>query len=75
MVAEHDAAGARPLIRGRRSPVVVAAAVLAPPLALHLAAAMPRLFWIGTALTVLGFVPGIVFALVTVLRRAPATVA
>ncbi|MGI4948227.1 MAG: YqaE/Pmp3 family membrane protein [Janthinobacterium lividum] len=53
----------------------MAAAVLAPPLALHLAAAMPRLFWIGTALTVLGFVPGIVFALVTVLRRAPATVA
>lgn len=53
----------------RRSPGVVAAAVLLPPLALHLVAAPPRAFWIGVGLTVLGLVPGIVFALGSVLRR------
>ena len=46
------------------------AAALVPPLGLHLAAVRPRDFWIGTALTVLGFVPGAMFALYLLLRRS-----
>ncbi|WP_174298616.1 YqaE/Pmp3 family membrane protein [Sphingomonas bacterium] len=45
----------------------MAAAILLPPLGLHLAMARPRLFWIGTVLTALGFLPGIAFALHAVL--------
>ncbi len=47
-----------------------AAAVLVPPLGLHLDAVRPREFWIGTGLTVMGFVPGAVFALYQLLRRS-----
>ncbi|WP_375381947.1 YqaE/Pmp3 family membrane protein [uncultured Sphingomonas sp.] len=56
-------------VPGRR-PGHLAAAALVPPLGLHLAAVRPREFWIGTGLTVLGFVPGAVFALYLLLRRS-----
>ena len=49
------------------------AAVLLPPLGLHLAAARQRDFWIGSALTAFGFLPGVAFALYTLFqRRGPA---
>jgi len=50
----------------RPGPVV--AAVLLPPLGTYLAKGAGRDFWITCGLTVLGFVPGVVFALWSVLR-------
>ena len=53
----------------------IAAAVLLPPLGVYLARGPGREFLIACGLTVLGFVPGGVFALWTVLRderRVPA---
>jgi uncharacterized membrane protein YqaE (UPF0057 family) len=46
----------------------VAAAVLLPPLGVYLARGPGRDFAIGCVLTVLGFLPGVGFALWTVLR-------
>ena len=54
----------------RPGPVV--AAVLLPPLGTYLAKGPGRDFWIATGLTVLGFLPGVAFALWSVLRDAPA---
>jgi uncharacterized membrane protein YqaE (UPF0057 family) len=53
----------------------IAAAVLLPPLGVYLARGPGREFLTACGLTVLGFVPGVVFALWTVLRderRVPA---
>ena len=48
--------------------------MLLPPLGLHLAGAGSRDFWAGTVLTVLGFVPGVLFALARLpFLREPAT--
>ena len=52
----------------------IAAGVLLPPLGVHLAGAPVRDFWIAVALTVLGFIPGVIWALV-VLARAERPVA
>lgn len=49
-------------------PGTIVAAVLLPPLGVYLARGPGRDFWITTGLTVLGFLPGIAFALWTVLR-------
>lgn len=57
------------MTRAARSVGTVAAAFMLPPLGLHLAAARRRDFWIGTGLTILGVVPGIVFALYALSRR------
>lgn len=46
----------------------IAAAVLLPPLGVYLARGAGRDFLIACGLTVLGFVPGVAFALWTVLR-------
>jgi uncharacterized membrane protein YqaE (UPF0057 family) len=46
----------------------VIAAILLPPLGIFLARGLGSEFWIGTALTLLGVLPGTIFALVTVLR-------
>lgn len=54
----------------RPGPIV--AAVLLPPLGVYLARGPGRDFWIATGLTVLGFLPGIGFALWSVLRDSPA---
>jgi uncharacterized membrane protein YqaE (UPF0057 family) len=51
----------------------VAAAVLLPPLGVFLARGAGRDFAIGSALTLLGYLPGVAFALWAVLdRRTPA---
>jgi uncharacterized membrane protein YqaE (UPF0057 family) len=46
----------------------IAAAVLLPPLGVYLARGPGRDFLIACGLTVLGFLPGVAFALWTVLR-------
>ena len=53
-----------------REPGVAAmiAAILLPPLGIFLALGMGPEFWIGTLLTILFWVPGILFALAVVLR-------
>ena len=54
-----------------RTPGAVVASVLLPPLGLHLAGAESRDFWAATVLTALGFLPGVVFALHTLIIRHP----
>lgn len=49
-------------------PGPVAAAILLPPLGTYLARGAGRDFLITCALTVMGFVPGVAFALWSVLR-------
>ena len=44
------------------------AAILLPPLGIYLARGIGPAFWIGTVLTVLFWVPGIIFALTLILR-------
>jgi uncharacterized membrane protein YqaE (UPF0057 family) len=46
----------------------VIAAILLPPLGIFLSRGLGAEFWIGVVLTILFWVPGIVFALVMVLR-------
>jgi uncharacterized membrane protein YqaE (UPF0057 family) len=48
----------------------IAAAVLLPPLGVYLARGPGRDFLIACGLTVLGFLPGVAFALWTVVRDA-----
>ena len=45
------------------------AALLLPPLAIFLAEGVTRSFWIGLALTCLGYLPGVVFAFFVLLTR------
>jgi uncharacterized membrane protein YqaE (UPF0057 family) len=54
------------------SPDRIAAAALLPPLGAYLAAGPGRVFALACLLTVLGFVPGMLFALYLVLRPHPA---
>jgi uncharacterized membrane protein YqaE (UPF0057 family) len=46
----------------------IVAAVLLPPLAIFVSRGLDRLFWIGVLLTIVGWVPGVLFALLVVLR-------
>ncbi|MBW8745395.1 MAG: YqaE/Pmp3 family membrane protein [Sphingomonas sp.] len=46
----------------------VVAAILLPPLGIFLARGLGPEFWVGTLLTILFWVPGIIFALTVVLR-------
>jgi uncharacterized membrane protein YqaE (UPF0057 family) len=46
----------------------IVAAVLLPPLGVYLARGQGREFLISCGLTILGFLPGVVFALWTVVR-------
>ena len=56
-------------------PGTIVAAILLPPLGVYLARGPGRDFAIACGLTVLGFLPGVAFALWTVLRDdAPAAV-
>jgi uncharacterized membrane protein YqaE (UPF0057 family) len=51
---------------------LIVAALLLPPLALFLDQGVSRNFWIDFALTCLGFVPGVIFALwVLLAKRRP----
>jgi uncharacterized membrane protein YqaE (UPF0057 family) len=54
------------------SPGTIVAAVLLPPLGAFLAAGPGRDFVIACVLTMLAFVPGMIFALWLALRPAPA---
>lgn len=61
-------------MRGQASPGVIVAAILLPPLGIFLARGLGPEFWIGTLLTLFGWLPGILFALFAILRpRAIAT--
>lgn len=51
----------------------VAAAVFVPPLGVYLKRGGGRDFAVASGLTLLAFVPGMAFALWTVLRREPVT--
>lgn len=57
---------------GAIPPGLIAAAILLPPLALFLRDGVSRNFWIAFALTCLGYLPGMVFAVVTLLRARSA---
>ena len=56
----------------RGSPGQVVAAILLPPLGVYLARGGSREFAIACGLTVLGFLPGIAYALWTVLKSGDA---
>ena len=50
------------------SPAAVVAAIVLPPLGIFLARGLGTPFWVGTLLTLIGWVPGIAFALVVLFR-------
>ena len=55
-------------------PGTIIAAILLPPMGIFLARGLGPEFWIGALLTLLGWIPGMAFALFVLLRpRAPAT--
>lgn len=56
------------------SPLVVILAILLPPMGVYLDRGITPAFWINVVLTCLGFVPGMIHALATVLvpRLRPA---
>lgn len=52
--------------------LAIIAAVLLPPLGLFLDRGITPAFWIAVVLTCLGYVPGVIYALVMILRPKPA---
>jgi len=52
----------------RPSVLAVVAAILLPPLGVFLGRGLGRDFWIDTLLTLLGWIPGVIFALVSLFR-------
>ena len=56
------------LAPSRPSAGALIAAVLLPPLGIFLARGLGFEFWIGTLLTLIGWLPGICFALIVLLR-------
>jgi uncharacterized membrane protein YqaE (UPF0057 family) len=57
------------------TPALIAAAILLPPLAIFLSEGAGRNFWIGCALTCLGYLPGVAFAFYALLSRRGETAA
>ena len=55
-------------MRGGASPAAIIASILLPPLGIFLARGLGTPFWVGMLLTLIGWIPGIVFALVVVLQ-------
>jgi uncharacterized membrane protein YqaE (UPF0057 family) len=55
-------------VDGRPGIGVIIAAILLPPLGIFLARGLGPQFWIGTLLTLIGWLPGVIFALVAILR-------
>ena len=55
------------------SAAAIVAALFLPPLGIFLDAGIGRAFWIATVLTITFFVPGVIFALVSILGRHRAT--
>jgi uncharacterized membrane protein YqaE (UPF0057 family) len=56
------------------NPLAVIAALFLPPLGVFLVRGLSGAFWLSVGLTLLGFLPGVAFALFTVLstRGSPA---
>lgn len=54
---------------------LILAALFLPPLAIFLAEGMSRRFWTAAALTCLGWLPGVVFVFISLLKRAPPSAA
>jgi len=52
----------------RPSAAAVIAAIFLPPLGVFLGRGLGRDFWIDTLLTLLGWIPGVIFALVSLFR-------
>jgi uncharacterized membrane protein YqaE (UPF0057 family) len=52
-------------------PLAIVAAILLPPLGVFLDRGITPAFWICVALTCLGFIPGMIFALFTLLSPRP----
>jgi uncharacterized membrane protein YqaE (UPF0057 family) len=61
----------KPVTSGSSAAAIVAALFL-PPLGVFLHSGLNRAFWVTTVLTLLFFVPGVIFALWNILRGAPA---
>lgn len=53
------------------NPLAIIAAILLPPLGLFLDRGITPAFWIAVVLTCLGYVPGVIYALVMILRPKP----
>ena len=49
------------------SPLTLIAAILLPPLGLFLARGITPAFWLSVVLTLVGYVPGVIFALIAIL--------
>ena len=54
------------------TPISIIAALFLPPLAIFLNEGIGRNFWIGVALTCVGFLPGVIFAFVTLMKNRAA---
>ena len=52
----------------RAGPGTIIAAILLPPLGIFLARGLGAEFWIGMVLTLVGWLPGVVFALFSIWR-------
>ena len=55
---------------GAATPGQLIAAVLLPPLGVFLARGLGSEFWVTTLLTLIGWLPGVIFALVILLKPA-----
>ncbi|MDB5687128.1 MAG: hypothetical protein JWR77_1717 [Rhizorhabdus sp.] len=49
------------------TPLTLIAAILLPPLALFLARGITPAFWLSVVLTLVGYIPGVVFASIAIL--------
>lgn len=56
------------------NPWAIIAAILLPPLGVFLDRGITPAFWITVVLTCLGFVPGVIYALITILSHRPVPV-
>jgi uncharacterized membrane protein YqaE (UPF0057 family) len=55
-------------MRGKPGIGAIIAAILLPPLGIFLVRGLGPEFWIGAVLTLIGWVPGVLFALFVLLR-------
>ena len=53
------------------NPLAIIAAILLPPLGAFLVRGIGPVFWINVLMTCLGFVPGVIHALIVLLRARP----
>jgi uncharacterized membrane protein YqaE (UPF0057 family) len=55
-------------VNGRASPLAIVLAVLLPPIGVWMVEGIGMIFLVSLVLTCIGYVPGMVFSLVAVLR-------